>query len=158
MEEERGEGAPYMFLLIAIIFMRLFLCGCFIFIFCVVLLMRGPSNWERGRMWWRRCVEVFFYFFIFYYFNFIGHFVVYACCLYGSVERREHFFLGTIMQAEVMQETCQEPKEAVVTEDGVSISITGRHHHQSNIDEKDKKETCRYKKAHAAIQQARSPE
>jgi len=37
MEEGRGEGAPYMFLLmsffIAIIFMRLFLCGCFIFIF-----------------------------------------------------------------------------------------------------------------------------
>ena len=43
IEEGRGEGAPYMFLLIAIIFiaiifiaiifMRLFLCGCFMFNF-----------------------------------------------------------------------------------------------------------------------------
>ena len=34
----------------------------------------------------------FLLFFIFYYFYFIGHFVVYAYCLCGSVERREHFF------------------------------------------------------------------
>ena len=57
------------------------------------------------------------------------------------MEQRKHSFLGTIMQAEVMQDTCEGLKEAVVTEDGVSISITGRHHHQSNTDKKkDKKE------------------
>ena len=37
----------------------------FYFHFCVVLLTRGPSNWERGRMWWRQCAEVFFYFLFF---------------------------------------------------------------------------------------------
>ena len=79
----------------------------------------------------------FLLFFIFYYFYFIGHFIVYACYLCGSVEQREHFFLGTIMQAEVVQEMCQGPKEAVVIEDGVSISITGRHHHRSTTDKKE---------------------
>ena len=89
----------------------------------------------------------FLLFFIFYYFYFIGHFVAW-----------EHVFSWQDY-ARIMQETCQGPKEAVVTEDGVSISITGRHHHRSSTDGPDRQErkTRRYKNAHAASKQARSP-
>ena len=96
----------------------------------------------------------FLLFFIFYYFYFISHFVVYVeVWSEGSI-----FFLGTIMQAEVMQETCQGPKEAVIREDGVNISITGRHHHRSSTDRPDRQErrTRKYKKAYTASKQARS--
>ena len=90
----------------------------FYFHFCVVLLTRGPSNWERGQMWWHRCARVFFYFFIL--FLFYRSF----CCLCGSVERREHVFSWQDYASRIMQETCQGPKEVVITIDGVSISTT----------------------------------
>ena len=120
--------------------MRLFLCDYFyvvvLFSFLCCFINEGGIKLGEGIVVVVPVCRGFLLFFIFYYFYFIGHFVVYACCLYGSVERREHFFLSTIMQSEVMQETCQGPKEAVVTEDRVSISITERHHHRSSTNKK----------------------
>ena len=126
MEEGRGEGASYIFLLMfffyyychnfyAIIFMRLFY-----FQFYVVLLTRGLSNWERGRMWWCRYAGDFFYLYLLFLFLFFWSF----CCLCGSVEWREHVLSWQDYASRIMQETCQGPNEAVVMVDGVSISIT----------------------------------
>ena len=68
-------------------------------------------------MWWRRCTGVFFYFFLFLFYQSF-------CCLCGSVEQREHVLPWQDYASRIMQETCQGPKQVVVTVDGVSISIT----------------------------------
>ena len=136
----------------------LFLCNCFyavvLFSIFVLFIDEGAIKLGEGMDVVAPVHRGFLLCFIFDYFCFIGYFVAYA----GVWSEGNMFFLSTIMQAGFMQETCQGPKEVVVTEDGVSISITRRHNHRKSTDRPDRQErrAYRYKKAHTASKQARS--
>ena len=77
MEEGRGEGAPYMFLLMAIIFMRLFY---FQFLCCFI--DEGAVKLGEGTDVVAPVHRGFLLFFYFLLFLFYQSF----CCLCGSVE------------------------------------------------------------------------
>ena len=115
-----------MFLLVAIIFYAIVFMRLFYFQFLCCFIDEGAVKLEEGTDVVAPVRRGFLLFFIFYYFYFIGHFVAYA-----GVWSEGNMFFSWQDYARIMQETCQEPKEAVVTKDGVSISITERHHHRS---------------------------